>query len=68
MASYVEFSDTVSRGEILPAYRQLLIEINYCLNLFKGSSGESTINYTSRFNVIAYIDSKHYIKSLTRPN
>ena len=34
----------------------------------KGSSGESTINYTSRFNVIAYIDSKHYIKSLTRPN
>ena len=34
----------------------------------KGSSGEFTINYTSRFNVIAYIDSKHYIKSLTRPN
>ena len=34
MASYVEFADTVSSGEILPAYRQLLIEINYCVNLF----------------------------------
>ena len=28
----------------------------------KDASGEPTINYTSSFNVIAYIDSKHYIK------
>ena len=38
------------------------------LSLCKGSSSEITINYTSRFYVIAYIDSKHYIKSLTMPN
>ena len=31
-------------------------------NPLKDASGEPTINYTSSFNVIAYIDSKHYIK------
>ena len=35
MASYVEFSNTVSRDEILPAYKQLLTNINYCINLFE---------------------------------
>ena len=32
------------------------------LSILKDASGELTINYTSSFNVIAYIDSKHYIK------
>ena len=35
MASYVEFSSTVSRDEIMPAYKQLLTDINYCINLFE---------------------------------
>ena len=37
-------------------------------NSAKDASGEPTINYTSRFNVIAYIDSKHYKIALTRSN
>ena len=43
MASYLEFSETVSRDEILPAYKQLLTDLNYCINLFEDLESGRTL-------------------------
>ena len=47
MASYQQFVENIGEGRIVPAYRKLLTDINYCINLFEHI--ETGRTYTEMF-------------------